>query len=450
MDDLGQAQQSLGRSLRKARAGEDRELSQKVRENGEALGQMLSGLLKMSRVHALDNRAFDAPVAEFARALAALQDLVGVAHLVAVDEQSYLNEIRLRAEGKPGLRELGSELRKHNVGGITFHASLPEPLVRRLVAGFAGPAGEPHPRTALRERLEQDGVKTVELHGIFRYRTSEDLDTGAVDPAAALQRTLELAQEAWAALAAGRVFNPLPLRRAVAELLELGPSSPQLWDAWVTRIPRQEHAVAVALHALLLGSGAGLQRAVLQDLGVAALVHDVGYAAMGGGAALAGPEGLARHPGEGARVMLRQRGWSDAKVRRLRAVLDHHRGHAEPQGRPSLPGAILRVAEDYTSFQRVHGERITASDVLGAMARAAAAFYDPLLVRIFVNGLGRWPPGTLLELADGRRARSISPVRDPATFAAPLVRLCEPATGVPAGELLDLAQGPQVKKAIPG
>jgi len=254
----------------------------------------------------------------------------------------------------------------------------------------------------------------------------------------------------WAALAAGRVFNPLPLRRAVAELLELGPSSPELWDAWVTRIPRKEHAVAVALHALLLGSGAGLSRAVLQDIGVAALVHDVGYAAMGGGAALSGPEGLARHPGEGARVMLRQRGFSDAKVRRLRAVLDHHRGHAEPQGRPSLLGAILRVGEDYASFLRVYGERITAADVLGAMARAAGAFYDPVLVKLFVNGLGRWPPGCLLELADGRRARSISPVRDPATFAAPLVRICDPATGEPTGEVLDLAHGLTVRRALPG
>lgn len=450
MDELRQAQQSLGRSLGKARAGEDRELSQKVRENGEALGQMLSGLLKMSRVHSLDNRAFDAPVAEFARALAALQDLVGVVHLVAVEDQAYLNEVRLRSEGKPGLRELGGELRRHNVGGVTFHAVLPEAEVRRLVAGFAAPAEEPHPRTALRERLVQDGVRTVELQGIFRYRTSEDLETGAVDPAAALQRALEMAQEAWAALADGRVFNPLPLRRAVAELVEIGPSSPELWDAWVSRTPRQEHAVAVALHALLLANGAGLSKAVQQDLGVAALVHDVGYAAMGGGAALAGPEGLARHPGEGARVMLRQRGWSDAKVRRLRAVLDHHRGHADPQGRPSTLGAILRIAEDYASFQRVYGQRITAADVLGAMSRAAAAFYDPTLVRLFVNGLGRWPPGTLLELADGRRARSVSPVRAPATFATPQVRLCDPATGAPGGDLLDLAQGPAVRRAIPG
>jgi hypothetical protein len=175
----------------------------------------------------------------------------------------------------------------------------------------------------------------------------------------------------------------------------------------------------------------------------------VGYAALGTGAASSGPEGLARHPGEGARVLLRQRGFSDAKIRRLRAVLDHHRGYSEPRGRPSVVGCILRLAEDYSAFVRVYGQRITPADVLGAMARAAGAFYHPALAQLFVNSLGRFPPGTLLELADGRRARSASPVRSPPLFAAPLVRLLDPA-GEPRGPILDLAQGPAVKRALPG
>ena len=122
MDDLSQAQRVLSQTLGKARAGEDRELAQRVRENGEALGQMLAGLLKMTRVHAADHRAFDAPIAEFCRALSSLVDLLGTVHLVAVEDQAYLNEMRLRSEGRPGLRELGGELRRHNVGVSTVLA----------------------------------------------------------------------------------------------------------------------------------------------------------------------------------------------------------------------------------------------------------------------------------------------------------------------------------------
>jgi hypothetical protein len=450
VDDLQQAQRTLSRTLGKARAGEDRELAQRVRENGEALAQMLAGLLKMTRVHAADNRAFDAPIAEFCRALSALAELVGVVHLVAVEDQAYVNEMRLRSEGRPGLKDLGAELRRHNVGGISFQAELRSEQARALVAGFGAPPTEPYPRTALRSRLALDGVASVQLHGVFRFRTTEDLEGGTADPAAALRRALHLSAEAWDALASGRVFNPLPLRRAVSEILEIGPLSPALWDAWVVGMPRRDHALSVALHALLLGQAVGFPKGVLQDVGVAGLVHDVGYAALGNGPGSAGPEGLARHPGEGARVLLRQRGFSDAKVRRLRAVLDHHRGQAEPRGRPSAVGSILRIAEDYSSFVRVYGQRITQADVLAAMSRAAGAFYHPVLAQLLVNALGRFPPGTLLELADGRRVRSTSPVRSPETFAAPLARFVDPATGEPSGPIIDLSAGPAVKRALPG
>ncbi|HEX7487803.1 MAG TPA: hypothetical protein VF341_02765, partial [Anaeromyxobacteraceae bacterium] len=76
-DELARAQSSLGRAIGRARAGEDRELSQKVREGGEALANIVCGLLKMSRVHAADNRAFDAPAAELSRLLSMLLELLG-------------------------------------------------------------------------------------------------------------------------------------------------------------------------------------------------------------------------------------------------------------------------------------------------------------------------------------------------------------------------------------
>ncbi|HEY7725269.1 MAG TPA: HD domain-containing protein, partial [Anaeromyxobacteraceae bacterium] len=389
------------------------------------------------------------PVAEFTRALQRLEGMVGVVHLVAVEDQVFANEMRLRAEGRPGLPELGGELRRHNVGGMVFQSSLEDWQVRQMVAGLASAPAEPHPRTALQARLTAAGVSGLELQGVYRFRTSEDVEDGRVDPAAALRRALELSALAWESASTGRVFSPLPLRRAVVEMLEIGASGPALWDAWVTSFPRHEHALSVALHALLLGDALGLPRAVLQDLGVAALVHDVGYAVMGGDSALAGPEGLARHPGEGARALLRQRGFSDAKLRRLRAVLDHHRGHAEPRGTPSLVGSLLRLAEDYASFLRVYGTRVAAADVLSAMSLAAGSLYHPVLAQLFVNALGRYPPATLVELEDGRCARVTSPARSPETFATPLARLVDARSGA-LGDLVDLAGGPAIRRALAG
>jgi hypothetical protein len=182
---------------------------------------------------------------------------------------------------------------------------------------------------------------------------------------------------------------------------------------------------------------------------VAALLHDVGYLGLHGPDA-AGPEALARHPPEGARLLLRQRGYHEGKLRRLRAVLDHHARHDAPRGPPSALGAMLRLAEDYATLLRLHGSRISPADALGGISRAAGKVYDPVLAQVLVNALGAFPPGTLLELEDGRLARSVSPVRTPETFAAPLARLYDPAARALATERIDLALGPRIRRALPG
>ncbi len=278
-NDLSLAQQSLGRAIGRARAGEDRELAQKVREGGEALAHVMAGLLKMSRVHAPDNRAFDAPVDQLARALDELVNLLGTVHLVAVEDQVYVNEVRIRAEGKGGARDLGAELARHNAGGLSFHAGLDGTAVRALVAGFAQKPAEVAPRRALQQVLFERGVRSVELAPRFRFQTQGEDQPGRRDPVEALLRTLGLVEETYDNLAAGRILNPLPLRRAVVEILEIGPETPELWENLGGGAPHATHAASVAIVALLVGKAAGLRPAALQDLGLAALIHDVGYAA---------------------------------------------------------------------------------------------------------------------------------------------------------------------------
>ncbi len=448
MDELTRAQTDLGRALGRARAGEDRELAQKVREGGEQLAHMLGGLLKLTRTHSPDNHAFDAPVAEFGRSLAALGELLGTVHLVTVEDQVYVNDIRIRSEGKAGSKDLGSELRRHNTGGLSFHGPLEVAQIRALVAGLAGAGAPGAPRGSLAGWLAEQGVGSVELTGIYRFQTTRtDAEAPRRDPGEVLGRLLELVEETFENLAAGRVLNPLPLRRSVIEALEAGIEAPAFWLAFPDCPPHAAHAVEVAMTALLLGKAARLPSGFLQDLGIAALVHDAGYLAPGVGE---GAAGLARHPVEGARIVLRQRGFSEAKLRRLRAVLEHHRDFGDASLRPSTFGAILRLAEDYSNVVRLYGAKVTRDAALGAMLKAGGKLYQPVLAQLLVNALGRFPPGTLLELADGRHGRSTAPARGEELWDKPLVRLLDPTTHRPVGELVDLARGGAIRRALPG
>jgi hypothetical protein len=448
MDDLDRAQSSLGRALGRARAGEDRELAQKVREGGEQLVQLLAGLLKLSRVHSPDNRAFDAPVAELARLLAELGEALGTVNLVMVEDQVYLNDIRVRTDHRAGAGGLGAELKRHNTGGLVLYSPLTAPQIRALVKGLASPAAAEWPRGTLGQWLLEQGLGAVELHGIHRFQeVRNDQAPPARSPEQILRQLVDLASESWDHLAAGRMLNPLPMRRAVAEALESGIEAPAFWLGFPDCPPHAAHAVEVAMLALLVGKAAGFSAAVLQDLGIAGLVHDVGYLAPSVGE---GPAGLARHPVEGARLVLRQRGFSEAKLRRLRAVLEHHRDQADPAGAPSAAGAVLRLAEDYANVIRLYGARVARADALGAMLKAGGRLYHPALVQAMVNALGRYPPGTLVELADGGLGRVAAPARGPDLWDRPLVKRLDPQSRLPTGVLVDTFRDGAVRRALAG
>ncbi|HET6410668.1 MAG TPA: HD domain-containing protein [Anaeromyxobacter sp.] len=446
MDELHKAQEDLARALGRARAGEDRDLVQKVRESGEQVVHMLSGLLRLTRVHAPENRAFDSPVAEFSRALSALIELLGPVHLVTVEDQIYVNDVRIRAEPRSGTRDLGAELRRHDTGGLSFHAPLGDAAIRSLVGALAAPPAGEAKRSDLLSRLQAAQVTTVELAGLFRFRLEEGEEQRSAEEV--LRRLLGLVAETWKNLKDGRALNPLPLRRTVLDVLDLGLGAPAFWGGFpADAAPHAVHAAEVAMVALATARAAGFPSAFLQDLGIAALLHDTGYLSQGIGD---GPAAFARHPLEGARVVLRQRGFHEAKVRRLRAVLEHHRDLATPSARPTPGGAILRLAEDYANVNRFFGTRVLRADALGAMVKGGGTLYHPVLVQVMVNALGRHPPGTLLELEDGRLVRVAAPARSPELWAKPLVRPVDPRTHELLAEVEDLAQGPRVRRALPG
>ena len=378
-DDLERAQERLSRTLERARASEDRELAGRVRDEGSQLVHQLNGLLRMSHLHSLDNHAFEAPLRDSARSLLGLTQLLGTLTLAVVEDQIYLNEIRIRLdEQQGGGRELGSELLRHGLGGLRFHLAATEVELRRFVACCAAKPDAKAPRAALRAALERADLPGVELLGPFRVRVAgEASGTGPPDGMGALERGAQAVGDAFDNLGRGRLFNPLPARRAVTELLAAGFDRDTLGDSPPGCAAHVAHALRVCRLSLLLGREVGLSPGLLQDLGVAALLHDVGYAQ---GAA----KGMAPHPSAGARLLLRQRGFHLSKVRRVRAVLGHHASSAPRFGRrPAALARLLHIAEDYDTLVRRAG--LAPREALARMAGASGSLYDPLLIQAFVN-----------------------------------------------------------------
>lgn len=439
-DELGQAQERLGRTLARARATEDRELLARVRDEGFQLVHLLNGVLNMSRLHSPDNHAFDQPMRDLERTFSRLMGLLGPLHLVCVEDQVYLNEIRIRGDERgQATRALGAELKRHGVGGLRFFEEPREGHLRRLAACLARPPAPVEPRSALRQSLEAQGLGAIEAAGLFRFRTSDEAPAAGSEAADVLARAQQTVADAWDNLGRRRLPNPLPLRRVITEILAAGSACEPLWTLPEGDQPHVTHALRVAWLALAVGRTLGLSEAALQDLGVAALLHDVGYA----GAEDDGEPAATRHARHGSRGawrLLRQRGFHEAKVRRARALLHHHRDAAD-RPRPSLGARLLRLVDDYDTLVRSGGAGLEPAEALGRIAAAAGAAYDATLAQALVNTLGRWPPGTRLTLDDGRRVRVIAPgAGDAHGFEHPRARVERLPDGrAGGGEIVDLA-----------
>jgi hypothetical protein len=84
------------------------------------------------------------------------------------------------------------------------------------------------------------------------------------------------------------------------------------------------------------------------------------------------------------------------------------------------------------------------------MAAQADAAYDPVLLQLFINLVGAYPPGSVLRLDNGTTVMSTSCVRSPETFEAPRCVVVRTPDGREPAELrwLDLAQGGRVVEVV--
>ncbi len=436
VDELKGAQGRLKKTLQQGRGEGRGEIAKTLRDRGQRLVTLWTGLLRLTRVHMLDNEAFVRPLRGFTVVLSELVAIVGAVHVITVEDQIYVNDVRVRldhgmAEGLP-LAEL---LDRHGLGGVSFHGDMSVPELRDLLVCYSARPDDSDPRGTIQQAIRVAGIHTVDVAGPFRFRRLGEQTLSEAEQAAADDRRRSgVVDDAWQNLGAGRIPNALPVRRLVTEMLKAGITADGLWRELGDASPECAHCIRVALCSLIIGDALGLNERTVQDLGVAAVFHDIGYAAREGSVRGAGirrhVDGEAppfvRHGAAGAILLMRQKGFRDEKVRRMLAVLEHHRDFAEG---PSLFARIIRIAEDYDNLVRRGGLWLPPAVALEQMRAHSGTRYDPVLLQLFVNRVGRYPPGSILELEDGRQVRSVSLARSAETWDKPLGYLYRRANG---------------------
>jgi HD-GYP domain-containing protein (c-di-GMP phosphodiesterase class II) len=217
-------------------------------------------------------------------------------------------------------------------------------------------------------------------------------------------------------------------------------------------------SVNVAILSMCMGKRLGLSRTGLEQLGLSGLFHDLGKAGEVGETA-ARPEKL---EGESLQKVQEHSLLSVLNIIRLIAshglkhsILapagEHHMG-LDHSGYPkigrekeplSLFGRLLAVADQYDALTstRPWREAFAPHDALVKLMGDAGTKLDPVIMKVFVNLLGAWPPGSVL-LLDTHEAALAHYTPNPSVGARPIAKLLNASDEgeFSPGETVDLGE----------
>ena len=209
------------------------------------------------------------------------------------------------------------------------------------------------------------------------------------------------------------------------------------------------HSLNVGVLAMILGREAGLESRELQDLGLGALLHDVGksliskkYLYKRGMLTQAEKDLVERHPRYGVDIVGQMEGFPQ---RALDIIGQHHErpdGSGYPQG---LKGDAISPLASMTALCNVYDnlcnpldpeKALTPHEALSHLYRPKNPLFPQKLVALFVRCVGVYPPGTVVELSGGRVAMVMSHnLRD---ALRPAVLMHDPAVPVREAAVVEL------------
>ena len=267
-------------------------------------------------------------------------------------------------------------------------------------------------------------------------------------PAEIYEEALVLLEGAMKAAKGGIEVPVHEIRAVVAESLHqlVEDASALLALAGIRSYDRylSEHSVNVCILSMVLGRDLGLDVAFTLELGLSAMLHDVGKVFVpadivkkSGRLSEEEWQQIRRHPAEGARALA---GLSDLPALASTIALEHH-VRTDGTGYPSLPmdqrphllSRLVAIVDTYDALttERPYRERWGRQRAMAWMLYEASGQYDRQLMARFGSQAGLYPIGSIIRLKRGDYAVVVSGTcRHP---SRPTLRIIDGAEGSHSG-----------------
>jgi HD-GYP domain-containing protein (c-di-GMP phosphodiesterase class II) len=206
------------------------------------------------------------------------------------------------------------------------------------------------------------------------------------------------------------------------------------------------HSVNVSIYSLAIGRRLGFSRRILTELGITALLHDIGKSKIPK-EILNKPSHLneqewnlmKKHPLMGVEIILNLKQLGEINPRMVIGIFDHHLKN-DNSGYPklfrkkgvSLFGRIIQIADSYDAMTtpRIYKKiPYTPEQALAILLKERGAHYDPILLKVFIGLVGIYPIGSLVLLDTKELGVVFKPNPDPQLIDRPKVILVEKSGG---------------------
>lgn len=302
---------------------------------------------------------------------------------------------------------------------------------KRLISGLAGlfsrnkrgrADGEAQASKAARKALQQQLL--AELPAGTQLTTyAEKVPVVQELPRArrSMDRSETTLHEVMQVVKSGGVPNIKNVREAVDDMVSSIVDNP---DAlmWIARLRNEDtttyaHGVRVALYMISLGRHLGLPRSEMAHLGVVGMLADVGKIKL--------PRALLEKPGmlnpaeyaivkEHVRLGIESLTKRDSLTEEVRIGIEQHHERLDGSGYPrglagdeiSLYGRIAGIADCFGALisSRPYANAQAPQDALMNLYQWAGTWFNEALVENFVQSIGVFPVGSLVELNNGEIA----------------------------------------------
>lgn len=386
------------------------------------------------------------PIASIAGQFKSLHEGQGPTTMQGVESAFFVNGTRLRVDGSAFARnaQFLEALARRGVSGFRFQIALSEADWTSFL--FALAAYDRHSTSAfedLKARLKERGLTIVEplpiQTGQVAARYSEVKVERRVFAVRAIAKTAALLKLYMEHVEDPRrqAFYHKRMQRAVQDVISACIEDGWKYVGFVNNRAGQDaicdHGVNVALISIAVGTRLGLRRARLAELGMAALLHDLGKVLHP-----AKPltrvhrfspeerEQLKQSPTFGVRALLKEGPMNEALLKRILVLCEH----AAPMHDKAHPfSRLIAVAERFDALTNARPYRKAQLPDVAVAQLLGLKDLDADCVQAFASTVGLYPPGTVVELESGRIAVSFHPSPDATKYRNPIVRIAREADG---------------------